>query len=69
MDINRKLQIVESAIKSVTLHDDLDAAVRLHALDKMAAMLEAERHAIEERVQAAIDAEMPPPKPAGGKKH
>jgi hypothetical protein len=54
MDMNRKLVVVELAIKSISQHDDEDVALRSHALDKAAKLIEAERKAMTDRVNARI---------------
>ena len=55
MKIQRKLEIAEQAIRSITTHDDEDAAVRDAALKRLEAFIESERQAAAERVQKKID--------------
>lgn len=55
MDIKRKLEIIEQSIKSLAGHDDADLALRNAALDKVVAIVEAERTAATERVSVAIE--------------
>ena len=59
MDINRKLELVTMNVRSISTHDDVDAAVRLAALDRVDAMVAAERKGINDRVQAEIGATLP----------
>lgn len=58
MDIRRKIEIAQQAIRSISTHDDVDLAVREAALDKLNEFASAERVAAQERVQAAIDAQL-----------
>jgi len=61
MDLNRKLEMVHTGIQSISTHTDIDAAVRLAALDRVADMVGAERAAIKASVDAEIDASLPKP--------
>lgn len=56
MDINSKLRYCRLSIESLARHDDMDAAVREAALDEVVRMVEVEREAARQRVQAKIDA-------------
>lgn len=53
MDINRKLQVVAQAIKSISTHDDADSVVLLAALGRVAKMVADESAAVRERQEAA----------------
>lgn len=69
MDLGRKVEIVEQSIRSLTTHDDVDAAVRHAALDRIEAAIKVEREAIDARVKAHIGAFWQPgvhPYPNGG---
>jgi hypothetical protein len=54
MKLNRKIQIVEQALRSLTTHDDADVAVRHAALERIEAFIKAERAAMDARVKAKI---------------
>lgn len=56
MKLNRKLEIVEQAVKSITSHTDEDAAVRAAALDRISALVQTEKAALEAEVKAGIEA-------------
>lgn len=56
MKLNRKLEIVEQAVKSITTHTDEDAAVRAAALDRVIDMAKAEKEALDAEVKAGIEA-------------
>lgn len=56
MDIKRKIEIVEQSIRSLTTHDDMDVAVRSAALDRIDALIAAERKAMHSRVEKKIKA-------------
>lgn len=56
MKIARKIEIAEQAVRSISMHDDEDAQLRLAALDRLEATIKAEREAIAKRLQAKIDA-------------
>lgn len=58
MDIRRKIEVAQQAIRSISTHDDADLAVRNAALDKLGATIEAEREAAQGRVQGTIDAQL-----------
>jgi hypothetical protein len=51
MDIKRKLEIAESAIRSITTHDDEDSSVRLQAVVKLKDFLDSEVVQIHKRLQ------------------
>lgn len=61
MDMNRKLEIVQTSIRSVSAHVDIDASVRLAALDRIDDMVEAERVGIKAQLAAEIAASLPKP--------
>lgn len=54
MDLKRKVEIVASAVASISRHDDEDVAVRSHALDKVEELIAAERKAMKDRVAARV---------------
>lgn len=54
MDIKRKIEIVGQAVRSIAHHHDEDLAVREAALDQIQGLVEAERAAARQRVQARI---------------
>lgn len=56
MNINRKIELAEQALRSLTTHDDVDVAVRHAALDRINAFIQTEREGMNARVQAKIDA-------------
>lgn len=58
MQIHDKLPYAKQHIRSISRHDDQDAAIRLAALDHLVKFIEAEKAAIHERVQAKIDAQV-----------
>lgn len=60
MKLNRKLEIVSQAVKSISTHGDEDAAIRVAALDRVAAMVATEKEAVQAEVQAGIDAALAP---------
>ena len=53
MDINRKLQIVAQAVKSISTHDDADSVVLLAALARIGKMVDEESAAVRARQEAA----------------
>ena len=55
MKLNRKLEIVWQAVKSISTHTDEDAAVRAAALDRVAEIVAAEKAALDAEVKAGID--------------
>lgn len=61
MNFKRKLEIVEQSIKSISRADDMDAAVRIAALDRVDAIVKAERKAMAERVAEKIKAQVDGP--------
>ena len=58
MDLKRKLEIVATAVQSISQHSDEDAAVVQAALAKVERMVAAERAALDERVAADIEAKL-----------
>lgn len=58
MKINRKIELAEQAIRSISQHDDADLNLRAAALDRLAATIEAERLAAQARLQAKIEAQV-----------
>jgi hypothetical protein len=58
MDFQRKLELVEQSIRSISKADDMDAAVRTAALDRVDAFVKAEREAMAARVEAKIKAHL-----------
>ena len=58
MKINRKIEIAEQAIRSISQHDDAELAMRDAALSRLVATIEAERTAAHARVQATIDEQL-----------
>jgi hypothetical protein len=55
MDIKRKLEIVEQSIRSISTHEDEDAALRHAALDRVAAIVEREKAAVDAAVAERIE--------------
>lgn len=55
MKLNRKLEIVEQAVKSISSHTDEDAAVRAAALDRVSALVQTEKAALDAEVKASIE--------------
>ena len=53
MDINRKLQVVATAIQSISTHDDADSVVLLAALARIGKMVDEESAAVRARQEAA----------------
>lgn len=60
MKLGKKLEIVDVAIKSISRHTDEDAAVRSAALDRITAIVQAEKAALQTEVQAGIEAALAP---------
>lgn len=54
MHLTRKIEIAEQSVRSISTHDDLDAAVRHAALQRLAQFIDAERKAIDERIAAKV---------------
>lgn len=54
MDIPRKIEIADQAVRSISHHRDEDAAVRKAALDAVAALIERERAAIDAEIAERI---------------
>lgn len=59
MDLNRKLEVVSMAVTSISRHDDEDAAVRHAALNRVEALIKAEREAMGARVVERIAESFP----------
>jgi plasmid maintenance system antidote protein VapI len=55
MDIKRKLELAEQSIRSISTHEDEDAALRHAALDRIAAIVEREKKAIDADLAARIE--------------
>ena len=53
MDINRKLQVVAAAVKSISTHDDADSVVLLAALARVSKMVDEESADVRARQEAA----------------
>jgi hypothetical protein len=51
MNIKRKIEIVNSAILSISEHRDEDTALRIAALDKCSKMIETEKKKIEKEIE------------------
>lgn len=60
MDLNRKLELLTASVRSISQHDDLDAAVRHAAMDRVEAIVASERLGIDARVKAAILSNLSP---------
>jgi hypothetical protein len=56
MDLQRKIEIVETAVRSVSEHSDHDSVVLLAALDRIAVIVEREKAAVAKRQQLALNA-------------
>lgn len=56
MDINRKLQVVAQAIKSISTHDDADSVVLLAALARVSKMIDEEAAGVRARQESAAAA-------------
>lgn len=54
MKLNRKLEIAEQAIRSISQHDDADLAMRQAALERLQGFIVTELEAAQERVQKKI---------------
>jgi hypothetical protein len=63
MKLNRKLEIAETAITSISRHEDEDGAVRVAALDRVIAFAEAEKKGIADGIAADIAAKLAPEAP------
>lgn len=63
MNLTRKIEVAAMAITSISRHDDEDAAVRHAALDRVEALLRAERDAIDARLRAHIADSFPTQQP------
>ena len=60
MKLNRKLEIVEAALLSITSHEEEDGAVRMAALDQVSSMVAAHREQITAEIQSKISAALRP---------
>lgn len=58
MKINRKIEIAEQAIRSISHHDDEDLAMREAALARLSKTIDAERVAANKRLQERIEEQM-----------
>ncbi len=58
MKISKKLDIVRTAIRSISEHRDEDGAVLAAALDQVIAFAEAEKARIDAEIKAEIDAKL-----------
>ena len=58
MDIKRKIEIVEQAVRSISQHSDEDAALLKAALGRVTEMVDAEVTALDARVAADIEAKL-----------
>jgi hypothetical protein len=58
MDLKRKLELLADGVKSISRHDDEDAAVRHAALNLVDAIVKAEREGIDARVAARVAASL-----------
>lgn len=56
MKLDRKVELVKQALRSLTTHDDADAAVRHAALDHLDAFIKAEREAMDARIAEKVAA-------------
>lgn len=55
MDIKRKLQIVDQAIKSISQHDDADSVVLIAALERVSKMAADEAQAVRDKQTDAAE--------------
>lgn len=58
MKLNRKIEIAEQAIRSISQHDDEDLAMREAALARLSKTIDAERVAANKRLQDRINQQM-----------
>lgn len=58
MDLKRKIDLAAQSIASIADHDDSDATVRLAALDKVQALIDAQRAAIASRVAGEVASQL-----------
>ena len=56
MNINRKLEVVAAAVKSISTHDDADSVVLLAALARVSKMIDEEAAGVRARQEAAAAA-------------
>lgn len=61
MDINRKLELAEQHIRSISRHDEADTTVRGAVLDRLIATIQTEQTEMKARAKAAAAAAMEPP--------
>lgn len=54
MDISRKIEIADLAIKSISRHDDEDSIVLKAALTKVSNLIQAEVQGIDQRAAARV---------------
>lgn len=52
MDMKRKLEIAQQAIRMIAQADDTDSALRSAALDRLSSFIDSERAASKERLDA-----------------
>lgn len=55
MDLKRKMEICAKDIRFVSRADDTDAAVRMAALNALVRLIDEEKSAMNQRLQAKID--------------
>jgi hypothetical protein len=58
MKLNRKIEIAQQAIASISTHDDEDAAVRLAALARVESFIASEKARIQADIDAQIEAKL-----------
>lgn len=56
MDMKRKIEIAETAVRSISEHADHDSVVLLAALEKVGQIVEREKFAVKDRQAAATQA-------------
>lgn len=67
MDFKRKIELAQQSIRSISMADDKDHAVRAAALSALDDFIIAERNAMQARVDARIADEIGAPAVAGDK--
>jgi hypothetical protein len=60
MKLNRKIEIAQQAIASISTHEDDDAAVRVAALDRVIAYADQAKSSIAAGIEADIAAKLSP---------
>ncbi len=55
MDLRRKIELAEQAIRSISTHDDVDLAVRTAALNRLILTIKDERAQAADRVKARAE--------------